>query len=35
MAPTVDYLGYEMDKNGLHAMPEKIAAIVEASEPRS
>ena len=33
MATSVDYLGYKIDKNGLHAMPEKIAAMVEAPEP--
>ena len=26
--------GYRVDKNGLHPMPEKVAAIVEAPEPQ-
>ena len=36
MKESVDYLGYQLqvDKNSLHPMPEKVAAIVEAPEPR-
>jgi len=31
----VDYLGYGIDKDGLHAMPIKVAAIVEAPTPEN
>ena len=27
IAPTVDYLGYRIDQNGLHPLPNKLAAI--------
>ena len=33
LEPSVDYLGYRIDKNGLHAVPEKIRAITEAPPP--
>ena len=33
MVPSVEYLGYCIDKDGLHALPEKVAAIVEAPKP--
>ena len=33
LSPSVDYLGYRIDRYGLHAMPEKVAAIVEAPQP--
>ena len=33
LSPSVDYLGYRIDKDGLQALPEKIAAIVEAPNP--
>ena len=33
MADHVEYLGYRIDKKGLHALPEKVAAIVEAPQP--
>ena len=35
MAPTVDYLGYRIDQNGLYPLPNKLAAIQEAPEPRN
>ena len=33
MMPSVEYLGYLIDSKGLHAVPEKVAAIVEAPRP--
>ena len=30
MSPSVTYLGYKIDAEGLHPLPEKIEAIVEA-----
>ena len=33
MQPRVDYLGYRIDKHGLHTMPDKVAAIQEAPRP--
>ena len=33
MAPQVQYLGYIIDKNGLHPTPEKVEAIQEAKQP--
>jgi len=35
LQPRVDYLGYGIDKDGLHAMPIKVAAIVEALTPQN
>lgn len=35
MAPSVVYLGYIIDKDGLHPTPEKIKAIQEALAPSS
>ena len=35
MRPSVDYLGYHIDKYGLHAMPEKVAAIRDAPIPQN
>ena len=35
MQPSIDYLGYRIDKQGLHAMPEKVAAILEAPPPKT
>lgn len=35
MRPSVDYLGYRIDKHGLHAMPDKVAAISEAPTPQN
>ena len=33
LSPSVDYLGYRIDKDSLQALPGKIAAIVEAPNP--
>ena len=33
--PLVEYLGYLVDKEGLHATPAKVEAITEAPEPRN
>ena len=30
----VDYLGYHIDKDGLHPMASKVTAIVNAPEPK-
>ena len=35
MQPSIDYLGYRIDKQGLHAIPEKVAAILEAPPPKT
>ncbi len=35
MANSVEYLGYRIDKDGLHALPEKVAAIVDAPQPNN
>ena len=35
MKPSVDYLGYCIDKNGLHTLLEKISAIQDAPRPKS
>ena len=35
MQPKVDYLGYCIDKDGLHPMPTKVEAIVKAPEPKN
>ena len=35
MQPSVEYLGYIVDKDGLHATPAKIEAIVNARKPRN
>ena len=35
MQSSVEYLGYIVDKEGLHAIPRKIAAITEAPEPQN
>lgn len=34
-APSVEYLGYVIDKDGLHPSQEKLRAIQEAPEPRN
>ena len=31
MKPSVDYLGYVVDADGLHPMPEKVEAITKAT----
>ena len=35
MAPSVEYLGHVIDKNGLHPTREKVKAIEEARSPTS
>ena len=35
LQPSVKYLGYIIDAEGLHATPEKVNAIVSAPEPRN
>ena len=35
MAPSVEYLGHVIDKNGLHPTREKVRAIEEAHSPTS
>ena len=35
MQPSVEYLGYIVDKDGLHATPAKIEAITKAPKPRN
>ena len=35
MQPSVEYLGYVVDKEGLHATPAKVEAITKAPEPRN
>lgn len=31
----IEYLGFKMDKNGLHACESKVKAIVEAPVPQN
>ena len=35
LAPSVEYLGHIIDKDGLHSTPEKVQAIQDAPEPRN
>ena len=35
MAPSVEYLGYKIDADGLHPLPEKVRAIEMAPKPRN
>ena len=35
LKPSVEYLGYLVDKEGLHATPAKVEAITKAPEPRN
>ena len=35
MAPSVSYLGYVIDAQGLHAQPDKIQAIEDAPKPKN
>ena len=35
MVPSVDYLGYRINKEGLHPQPDKAKAIKEAPNPTS
>ena len=32
---TVEYLGHQVDADGLHTLPSKVAAIVQAPEPEN
>lgn len=34
LQPSVEYLGYRIDKEGLHPLASKVAAIVEAPTPK-
>ena len=33
--PAVEYLGHQVDADGLHTLPSKVAAIVQAPEPEN
>ena len=33
--PLVEYLGHQVDANGLHTLPSKVAAIFQAPEPEN
>ena len=33
MAPSVVYLGYRIDAQGLHPMPDKVKAVMDALQP--
>ena len=33
MAPSVVYLGYRIDAQGLHPMPDKVKAVMDAPQP--
>ena len=33
MSPSVTYLGYKIDVEGLHPLPEKVEAIVKTPSP--
>ena len=35
MVPSVSYLGYKIDSQGLHPLPDKIQAIDDAPTPRN
>ena len=35
LTSSVEYLGHGVDKQGLHPLPSKVKAIVEAPEPRN
>ena len=35
MVPSVSYLGHHIDQDGLHPLPDKVRAVVEAPQPRS
>ena len=35
MVPSVSYLGHHIDQDGLHPVPDKVRAVVEAPRPRS
>ena len=35
MGSSVDYLGYQIDKEGLHPLADKVKALKEAPQPRN
>ena len=35
MAPSISYLGFKIDANGLHPLPEKVEAVVNAPSPKN
>ena len=35
LGESVKYLGHRVDKHGLHTVPEKVRAIVEAPHPKT
>ena len=35
LVPSVSYLGYKLDGEGLHPLPEKVKAIQDAPTPRN
>ena len=35
MVSSVSYLGHQIDEDGLHPLPDKMQAVVEATSPRS
>ena len=35
LGESVEYLGHKVDKHGLHTVPEKMRAIVEAPHPKT
>ena len=35
MVPSVSYLGHQIDEDGLHPLPDKVQAVVEAPSPKS
>ena len=35
MAPSVSYLGYKIDAEGLHPLPDKLQAVKAAPTPRN
>ena len=35
LKPSVEYLGHRIDREGLHTLPSKVSAIVDAPEPKN
>ena len=35
LVPSISYLGHKIDSQGLHPLPDKINAIVNAARPKS
>ena len=35
LSPSIEYLGHKIDASGLHPLPDKIAAIVNAPRPHN